>query len=157
MPDLNTAAVRTWLAEAEPAAWPPNRNAFEPLELDDGVAAAIEQLGRALDDARSADPRGFGRRLAAEPTGSLLASVLARFGPGRMLHVLNWLADPATHDRAVLLEALFAAGEAGEGEFLRSRLRELNQRTLIARIFDQDRVRLLLAACRTADRQEADR
>jgi len=53
MPDLNTAAVRTWLAEAEPAAWPPNRNAFEPLELDDEVAAAIEELGRALDEARS--------------------------------------------------------------------------------------------------------
>jgi hypothetical protein len=141
MPLLDHASSASWFHHN--AAGPFSTGTFRPVELAPEPAAALERLGRSLDEALTREPQTISSRLAAPVIRNRLTRVLDQLGPARRYRLFDWLAG--LHDSQPLLTAILNTAPAGPR--LRAGLLAANRRETLARIFAPDRLRLLLSAC----------
>ena len=144
MPDLSTAAVRSWFAQAAPRLDHLDAHAVRPIEAHECVADALVRLGTALDEARLRDATALNTILSAAPTIEILRAVLAQLGVHRMARLMAWLGESPGGD-AVIRHLL--ADPAGDGQILGTTLGEIERQILVARLFGPDRLAALRAAC----------
>jgi hypothetical protein len=147
MPALDTPSAQRWLELHEPALCATTGDAVLPVETTRSVDAALTRLGRSLDIALDREPTALSARLQQTPTSHRLVALLNELGTARKCLLLEWLARSHFPDHRALLAALLDTPDAGPR--LRASLLSLNRRALLARIFAPDRLRILLAACRT--------
>lgn len=112
-------------------------------------------LGGALDAARERDAAALPGRLRGDPLRDDLRGALAKLGPARMLRILDWLTESTTLDRRRVLDAILEADPSGAGQALRAAIHDDNRQALLARIFSQERLDTLLAACRATPKESA--
>jgi hypothetical protein len=77
-----------------------------------------------------------------------LRSILAQLGGCRVLRTLDWLTEPDIPQRRALIAALLEPDGTGAGQTLQTTIQQLNRRILIGRIFSNERIEMLEAACR---------
>jgi hypothetical protein len=146
MPDLSTAAVGSWFAQAAPRLDHLDAYAVRPIEAHECVADALVRLGTALDQARQHDPMALNTILSAAPTLANLRAILAQLGVHRMARLMAWLGESPGGD-AVIRHLLAPADPTGNAQILGTTLDEIERQTLLARLFGPDRLAALRAAC----------
>lgn len=156
MLDLGTTAVVHWLSERQPEGPAPGHDLVRPVEEAPEVQPSLLALGGALDAARARNDALLAKHLCGDPVRDDLRGVLAQLGAARMLRVLDWLTESAAPDRRRVLEAVLESDPSGAGQALRAAIQDLNRQALLARIFAQDRLDALLAACRRAAAPDAE-
>lgn len=148
MPDLDRPPVLDWVAACAPEliAW-----CSEPvraIEDEEGVRLALVALGQVFDLPALQDD-GLRAVIGAGDAGRDLHAVLLQLGPARLMRLLRWLGAEGGPERAGILEDLLD-GTHGSAQGLRTALAALHRRELLDRIFDEDRLQLLLAATNAA-------
>ena len=153
MPDLSTDTVTTWLHEREPAIAADAAGSGPPPEDHATVQPSVLRLGALLDAALARSPDRLKDRLREEQVQHHTRVALAQIGIGRRLRLLHWLTEiPGLED---VPTSLMAADTSDTGAFLRAEIRRLHRRTLLNRIFSQERIAALLAASTQAALSEA--
>ena len=155
MLDLDRDAVTRWLTEWQPKGARPGCDPIRPIEDAPEVHPSLVALGGALDAARERDAAALAGQLCGDPLRDDLRGVLAQLGVARLLRLLDWLTESAAPDRRRVLEALLAADPPGAGQALRTAIEDCNRQALLGRIFSQERLDALLAACRTSPKEIA--
>lgn len=147
MPDLDAAAVGSWLRERGPdvVALP----VTGPVDADLAALGTLLRLGATLDDARARDAEDLTRRLLDTATMVNLRAAVTQLGTGRRLRLLDWLAGLSATRSQALLSWITAPGE--HGDFIRGELQALHRAALLARIFAPERRALLLAVCQPSN------
>ena len=148
MPTLEAASVLDWLTACEPAAVRASITAIQPIEEDDDNRDGLAALGQALDRFGGAE-RTLSSCLASGEPGQDLHAVLIQLGAARLLRLIRWLSDEAGPDGVRVLTALLA-GSYGTADPLHATLQALHRQALLARIFDEGRLRILLVAAKDA-------
>jgi hypothetical protein len=148
MPDLSIQAVIAWLDQKEPGLSGVLRHAIRAMERNAAVEAGLVQLGTSLDHSRERNPAGLSARLLSDPVHDDLRSILAQLGGCRVLRTLDWLTEPDIPERRALIAVLLEPGGTGAGQTLQATIQQLNRRILIDRIFANERIEMLEAACR---------
>ena len=151
MLDLQTGAITAWLAVhgsedlARPARLPRD---------DDGphLASPLVALGTALEASVQHGAGALGEALDRGLAVSM-AEVIAHLGPGRRLRLLHWLTEAGFDEPHRIIEQLTDPGTPGGAVVLRW-MTALLRRERLDRLFSQDRIDTLLAACRKAETKE---
>jgi hypothetical protein len=155
MPELDQKAIDEWLASIKPPGggpeWPPP---IRPIETDAEIAPRLQALGRALDRAAQADKRGLSATLQADPMPGHLRAVIEQLGAGRMLRLLNWLAESGLPDAPIIINALLQA-HAPSRDALRTAILAVTRHAMLARIFAPARVAVLADICNTMSTETA--
>jgi hypothetical protein len=146
MPDLSTAAVGSWFAQAAPRLDHLDAHAIRPIEAHECVADALVRLGTALDEARLRDPMMLNTILSAASALEILCAILTQLGVHRMARLMAWLGESPGGD-AVIRHLLAPADQTGNAQILRATLGEIERQILVARLFGPDRLAALRAAC----------
>ena len=155
MLDLDKDAVTRWLTERQPMGAPPARDPIRPIEDAPEVRPSLLVLGGTLGAARERDAAALSGQLCADPARDDLRGVLAQLGGARLLRILDWLTEDAVPESRRVLEALLAADPSGAGQALRTAIEDHNRQALLGRIFSQERLDALLAACRATPKETA--
>jgi hypothetical protein len=148
MPDLERHAVMDWVTVCEPAIAYGCAAPIRAVEDEDDIHVALMALGDALDR-HAASGAGLLVCLRVGETGRDMQAVLTQLGPARLLRLLHWLSSNGEPDRAEVLRTLLG-DTYGSAAVLRATLQTLHRQALLARIFDEPRLRALLAACMAA-------
>ena len=156
MPDLETAAVRDWLREHEPAALSaldvPSRPAGEAEE----VLSALRRCGKALDKALTNQGEVLATLLRSDPARDELRQIMAQLGIGPALRLFWWIAKEDIPDPDAVTAALCTPDPTGSGQFLHATLAEAARPALLTRLFAPERLAdLLTASTQVAQIQEA--
>jgi hypothetical protein len=152
MPDLSTEKISAWLYAREPAIATELAREFPSVEDGQAILPSVLRLGRTLDDVLTRAPDRLRECLHQERTLALSRVVLAQINRGRRLRLLHWLTEsPGLAD---LPASLLVDDGSDCSAYLRAEIRALHQRTLLARIFHQDRIAELLAASQQAAQTE---
>ena len=151
MPTLETASVLDWLTACEPATARASIIAIRPIEEDSGSREGLVALGEALDRFDGAQ-RMLSACLASGEPGQDLRAVLIQLGAARLLRLIRWLSDEAGPDGERVLAALLDDAY-GTADPLRATLQALHRQALLARIFDEARLRILLVAAKDAQQE----
>ena len=154
MPALDTASVLDWLTACEPAAARAPITPIRPIEEIDESRDGLAALGEALDRFDGAE-RALSASLGSGEPGQDLRAVLIQLGAARLLRLMRWLSGEAGPDGERVLTALLDGGY-GDPDPIRAALQALHRQALLARIFDEARLRILLVAAKDAQ-QEAIR
>ena len=155
MLDLDRDAVTRWLTERQPEGSSPGCELIRPIEAAPEVRPSLLTLGGALGAARERDATTLSAHLCGDPLRDDLRGALAQLGAARLLRLLDWLTEDAVPERRRVLEALLAADPSGAGQALRTAIEDYNRQALLARIFSQERLDALLAACRVTPKETA--
>jgi hypothetical protein len=152
MPDLSANEVAKWLCARDPGIAADIASAPPSAEEDETVLPAVIRLGSLLDDALFRSPLQLKQRLQQDRVRAATRTALAQMGVGRRLRLLHWFAEiPSTEH----LPASLLTGEDTEASaFLRAEIRTLHRQASLSRIFGQDRIAALLAACNEAAQSE---
>ena len=148
MPTLETASVLDWLTACEPASARASIAAIQPVETADDSSEALTAFGEALDRF-DGNQHTLSACLASGDPGQDLRAVLLQLGAARLLRIIRWLSDEAGPDGERALAALLD-GAYGTADPLRATLQALHRQALLARIFDEARLRILLVAAKDA-------
>lgn len=152
MPDLSTASIDLWLAKHGSQAFP---EASVGPENHPDVSPAVARLGAALDAAHAQSVPETRSVLGDPATLDHLKTVMAHIGPARRLRLLFWLSDSGFNNPREIVEHLTEAASDGSGQSTRQWLLDMHRHDLLAAIFDQNRINMLLAACRDAAQPES--
>lgn len=155
MPDLSKSTVTTWLEEREPAVAVLWGGAVRPIEDDADVRAALADLGETLDLSLNRDAQSLSARLCETPTQICFRSVLAQLGPARLLRLLEWLTFAGLPDGEKVVAGLLQDEPGAAGTLVRRALLELHRQALLVRLFQRDRLKVLLAACQAQNAEAA--
>ena len=153
MPDLEKHAVARWLTERQPEGLRFGCDLVRAIEDAPDVLPSLLALGGALDAARARDMAALSDCLCGDPLRDDLRGVLAQLGAARLLRLLDWLTEATVPDRRRVLDALLAPDQSGAGQALQAAITSCNRQALLARIFAQDRLDALLAACSTPPKE----
>lgn len=151
MPALETASVLDWLTACEPASARAPITSIRPIEEDDDSHDGLAALGAALDRFDGAQGT-LSDCLASREPGQDLHAVLIQLGAARFLRLMRWLSDEAGPDGERVLKALLD-GTYGAADPVRAILQALHRQALLARIFDEARLRILLVAAKDAQQE----
>jgi hypothetical protein len=152
MPDLSADEIARWLHAREPSIAAEIASSLPPAEEDDIVLPAVIRFGAVLDVAFGRSPDRLKHRLQLDRVRAATRTVLAHMGRGRRLRLLHWFAEIPGLEH---LPASLLTDEGTEADaFLRAEIRALHRRTSLSRIFGQDRIAALLAACTEAAQSE---
>ena len=151
MPALETASVLDWLAACEPASAHALITPIRPIEENDDSRDGLAALGEALDCFDVAQ-RTLSDCLASGEHGQDLHAILIQLGAARLLRLIRWLSDEAGPDGERVLKALLD-GTYGTPDPIRATLQALHRQALLARIFDEARLRILLVAAKDAQQE----
>lgn len=151
MLDLRNEAIATWLMShgSEDLA----RSTRVPkIDDDPGLADALATFGTALEANAQSDVKAFEEALD-QALSDPLAEVIAHLGPGRRLRLLHWLTEAGFEQPHRIIEQLTNPGTPG-GAVVLQWMTELLRRERLDRLFSQDRIEALLAACRRSKMKE---
>jgi hypothetical protein len=151
MPALETASVLDWLTACEPATARAPITPIRPIEEGDDSRDGLAALGAALDRFDGAQ-RTLSACLASGEPGQDLRALLIQLGAARLLRLLRWLSTEAGPDGERVLMALLD-GTYGTADPIRATLQALHRQALLARIFDEARLRILLVAAKDAQQE----
>lgn len=151
MPALETASVLDWLSACEPVSARASITVIQPIEEDDDSRNGLAALGEALDRFDGTQ-RTLSACLASGDPGQDLRAVLLQLGAARLLRLIRWLSNEAGPDGERVLTALLD-GAYGTADPLHATLQALHRQALLARIFDEARLRILLAAAKDAHQE----
>jgi hypothetical protein len=147
VPDLARSSVLTWLGLQEPGKPDLLENPVTAVEAHPDVEAALVGLGEALDAALARDPAGLAAGLGSDPNRADLRAVLGQLGLPRALRLIGWIMQSGLPDANVVLGAVLAPDSAGNGQYLQAMLSRCVRPPLLERLYAQDRLTALLAAC----------
>ena len=148
MPALETASVLDWLTACEPASARALITAIQPVEEDEDNRSGLAALGEVLDRFDGTQ-RTLSACLASGEPGQDLRAILIQLGAARLLRLIQWLSEEAGPDGERTLTALLD-GAYGPADPIRTTLQVLHRQALLARIFDEARLRILLVAAKDA-------
>ena len=156
MPDLETAAVRDWLREHEPAALSTLDVPSPPAGEAEEVLSALRRCGTALDLALTTRGEVLATLLRSDPARDELRQIMAQLGIGHALRLFWWVAKEDIPDPDAVTSALCTPDTTGSGQFLQATLAEAAQPALLTRLFAPERLAdLLTASTQVAQMQEA--
>lgn len=135
MPDLTAAATEGWFREHEPDSAQAGLQPFRPNEDNRGVADALAAFGDALGRALTNHPTVVCDFLGRDGAASF-QTLLLQLGPARALRILTAVADASPHGGPTVSALRPDAGSAP----VALALAEVNRRSLLARIFAEDRL-----------------
>ena len=151
MLDLHTEAIAAWLAVhgSEDLA----RSAGLPKADDDsGLSGVLVAFATSLETSVQHGTGALGEALD-QGLSVAMAEVIAHLGPGRRLRLLHWLTEAGFDEPHRIIEQLTDPGTPGGAVMLRW-MTALLRRERLDRLFSQDRIDTLLAACRKAETKE---
>lgn len=152
MPDLSSDVIMAWLRDREPHLVVRGDDDERPVDDHAAVLPAVLRLGGLLDECLARAPAAFRARFLSERTRATTRAVLAQLGQGRRLRLLQWLSDvPGLED---LPADLLRDASSETGVFLRAEIVALHRVAALDRIFGEERIAMLLAACTHAVRPE---
>lgn len=146
MLDLDIASVEGWLRETLPNAAHAIKPTIQPDETP-RVLVSMIRIGHQLAHVQRKDPDAFSARLKDPETASAFQEVLAHAGLPRRMRILHWLTEVDVPDRHEVLAGLLGGGDTGD--MLRSSLIYLHRNALLREIFSEERIEVVMRACRT--------
>jgi len=149
VPNLARHAIVDWISTFGPAATLRCTVPFTPTEEEPGVQVSLEHLGQAFDDTDGPAVDLTTVLDRGEPGRDLLA-IMTQLGTARLVRLLHWLGNEDKPDRGQVLSDLLG-GKYGPTPLLREAIRALHRQELLHRIFDEQRLELLLASTRLAN------
>lgn len=155
MPDLSMEAIRQWIETHGVSAGIDHDQLFRENESPLRVQQAFTELGNALEAAQERDQPALQTALTDGSGRDGLRRVLAQLGPGRTVRIFHWLSDLGSSNADAVLNAIFANLNDANVLAIREALQLLHRRELLQRLFGEDRVKGLLAACRMAEKEAA--
>lgn len=156
MPDLSTEAIQRWIdTYGQTTTDVDRKEGFRDSERHSGVEQALTTLGQVLEEARDNDVTALRTALIEDTGRDGLRRILAQLGPGRMARILYWLSYLGSPDADAVLTTLFDSSSDINVLSLRETLQVLHRRELLGRLFGEDRVGMLLSACRLVQKEAA--
>lgn len=148
MPDLDTGAMADWLGDFNVILDVPDDVGRLALEADGACEDAVTKFGQSLDRALDTDPQKLSETLRDDATLPLLGGVLARLSLARQARIVHWISAAGVPNGQTLIRKLAKPTDDGTGDAFRESMMILHRQDLLTRIFSQDRLTSLLAACR---------
>ena len=156
MPDLHRDAVRSWLHQHGSAAIDASTPAGGALDEHADIFPSLLALGETLDQAHEADRERTCEVLAGQPGASTAAVIMSAVSGGRRMRLLHWIEDLQAGGSTRVLDAVLGAEPTGPGADLRQWVLDLHRRDLMTRLFAEERLQALVAACQSTPQPEQE-